>query len=711
MRKYLLSTILACIGIYTSANETVYLSHCGSDNGNGTQARPFCSLNRAIEGRLAGESSDTLFVIVQSGTYYMNRPFTLNGSSSRPIVIKSQGAEKPSFLGGISIKGWEKCENRLYRAYIPEVKRFGFTFEQFYVNGKRATLARTPNEGWLMVKSSKEYPLVKGSRFADYATQKIYFYQNDWETLQKDPEEDFSHLKFRFYHKWSITQKQTEYIDQDSVLIYIKGQGMAPWNPIDGKSRYIMTDYKSALDCPGEWYLDRQQGYLYYMPLPDENMAEAVCFAPTLSQWVRIEGKQDAPIKNIFFDNLSFSYTSHLMPKDGIKPSQAAVEAEAGIMIDFAENIIFTDCEFMHTGAYAMWLRRECHNNKIEHCYMADLGGGGIKIGEPCFRNDGRQVSKGNRVDNCIITHAGTEMPSAVGVALLLTADNWVTHNEISDLRYSGISVGWVWGYNRPVKSHIWGIDKHGEYIQLHTEIVNPAVRNIIEYNHIHHIGWGELSDMGAIYTLGESPGTRVSHNVIHDVWTYDYGGWGLYTDEGSSDIEMSHNLVYRCKSGGFHQHYGRGNTIENNIFAFGHFYQVQYTRPEEHTSFSFKHNIIIYDKGEVLAGNAWKTGKLDIDQNLYWGPNEGTKFGKRTFKEWKKERERHSLQADPQFVNSQQDNFRFKSSKSIRKIGFKQWDYSKAGVYGSDVWKRKALLPQTTVDEFKKAVALRMNR
>lgn len=704
-KKY--AVLFICLfmgGQWTWANEYVYVSAGGDDAGDGSRVSPYYSLNRAVEGRLAGKGpTDTLFVIVASGDYQMDRPFMLDGKVVRPIVICGQGPEKPRLLGGIPVKGWQQCGDRLFRAYVPEVLSRNFRFEQFYVNGRRATLARTPNSGWYEVCGMKEQAFVKGIRAADYAVQRIDFNPSDWTSLQGLQAAELANLKFRFYHKWDITQKRADYVAPDSAFIYMQGKGMKPWNPVRKGSRYVMYDYAGGLDAPGEWYLDRTNGYLYYMPREGEEMETAECIVPGLRQWIVFKGEKGRLLKNIRLENLSFQYTSYVMPDKGEEPMQASAATEAAMQFEFTENVVLKDCELLHTGGYAVWWKRGCRDNRVEHCYLFDLGAGGIKIGEPWFPADDALVSRRNVIDNNIITHAGCELPCGVGVAIFHASDNRVTHNEISDLRYSGVSIGWVWGYNQ--SSALWttAVDSCGKVTDLQMKLVSPAVRNAVEYNHIHHVGWGELSDMGAVYTLGESPGTKVSHNVIHDVVSYDYGGWGLYTDEGSTGVEMTHNLVYRCKSGGFHQHYGKENKIEHNIFAFGHYYQLQYSRVEPHVSFSFRHNIILQDRGETLAG-PWNKGRLNMDYNLYWHLNGVPRFGKLTPEEWKKQKEPHAVIADPLFRDAQAGDFHFVSKKNIRKIGFESFDYTRAGVYGSDEWVEKARLASSVEEAFRQA-------
>lgn len=695
-----------------SKKDTIYVSSNGSDNrGNGTAVSPFYSLNKAVEGQLSNGSADTLFVLVAPGDYYMEAPFSVKQPSARPVVIKAQGKEKPRLMGGVRITGWEKQENGLYRAYIPEVLRYKFDFEQFYVNDKRAILARTPNADWFFVKSSKEQPIVKGDKLANYAVQQIDFDSSDWTSLKGLSKKELKNMKFRFYHKWDITRKNPKYIEADSARIYMEGRGMKPWNLIQKGSRYFMYDYKAALDMAGEWYLDRENGYLYYMPREGEDMNTAFCVAPVLHQWVSVKGNPENPVKNMKFERLSFQYSSYMIPSEGEEPAQAAANAEAAMQFDFVENIALEDCEMLHTGAYGISFGQECHQNRINHCYIADLGAGGIKIGEPYFRTSMRKVTSGNVIDNNIITSAGHEQPCGVGIALFHTSDNKVTHNEIFDLLYSGISVGWVWGYNQTSPTKVPALDENGEMSSVMIEMKSPSVRNQILYNHVHHIGWGELSDMGAVYTLGESEGTKVCYNVINDVLSYDYGGWGLYTDEGSTGVEMSHNLVLRCKSGGFHQHYGKNNKIENNILAFGHYHQVQLTRVEPHLSLHFRHNIILHDKGETLV-KVWDKANVDIDYNLYWRTDATpiTIHGK-TFAEWKKEKEPHSVVLDPLFKNTAEDDYRLLSRKNIRKIGFKPFDYSKAGVYGDKEWKEKAVLTPEKSEQFKKMASIRLNK
>ena len=236
-------------------------------------------------------------------------------------------------------------------------------------------------------------------------------------------------------------------------------------------------------------------------------------------------------------------------------------------------------CTVAHSGGYAIYFGRGSKRNQVLACELFDLGGGGVKLGEPGQSPDDNRQNYENVIADNHIHDLGLVYAPAVGVWALQSGRNQIVHNHIHDLFYTAISVGWTWGYAE-----------------------NQSKGNIIEYNHLHDIGKEMLSDMGGIYTLGVQPGTRIRNNLIHDIASFTYGGWGIYPDEGSSEMLIENNIVYHCKSAGFHQHYGRENVVRNNVLAFNRENQLMRTRVEPHVSFIFERNIVYFDQGRLLG-------------------------------------------------------------------------------------------------------------
>jgi hypothetical protein len=682
MKTQLLLRLFIVIVLLSSdivSGQKIYLSPSGNDNNAGTLDKPLATLiaarNKAREFRKNIQSNQPVEIIALAGEYFMLQPLNLDagdgGTPDSPLIFKTETGEKAIFRGGVQITGWEKVNDKLWKAFVPQVAFYNSYFEQLYVNDKRAVRARTPNDGFFMVNSVTETVLEKGKgRFPELAVQKIEIDSSDASFLKSFSRQDYLDALIIFYHNWDNTRKRITGFGKENSAVYSIGEGMKPWNPINNKSRYIVENYRGALDAPGEWFLDRD-GYLYYIPLEGETIENSKVFAPVIDKFISIQGDpvSGKRVENVRFENLSFEVACYKTPSDGNEPEQAAASVDAVITADFADNISFRDCEISHTGTYAFWFRRACSNCSVTRTYMHDLGAGGVKIGETVIRPDSKEITNNITIDNNIIRDGGHVFPCAVGIILFNASDNKLTNNEIANLRYSGISAGWVWGYAQ-----------------------SPSKRNKIEFNHIHHLGWGELSDMGGVYTLGASEGTTVSNNVIHHVYSYDYGGWGLYTDEGSFGITEENNLVYACKNSGFHQHYGKENIIRNNIFALNIRAQLQATRVEEHRSFTFTNNIIYFDSGDLLSNN-WKKINIITDNNCYWDTRtKDIPFSEQTFAEWQKSgKDVNSVIADPLFVNPSGFDFHFKKLTVAKKIKFVPFDYSRAGVYGSEAWKKLA--------------------
>jgi parallel beta-helix repeat protein len=604
------------------------------------EIRTLLQARDAVRARRAAGATGIITITIHAGTYYLPETLQL-GPEDSDTLWQAAPHEHPVISGGRPITGW-----RTGRKPLLEADTGGLDFHQLFVGGRRVTRARTPNYGFYRIDgpSPQDKPI------------RLHYRGN--EIL---PEWAGSGAEIVAYFAWADIRMPIAAVDPAAHIATLTGDPR-PSNKEAG-ARYYIENAPGALDSAGEWYLDRAAHTVSYWPMEGDNFDRVPVIAAVLPELVRMENVHD-----VVFRGLTFEHADWALPPNGYADTQAAMPAGAAIHAIGAVDTTIDRCTVAHSGGYGVWFDRGSQRDRVTASELYDLGAGGVKLGDPQQRPEAAQQSFQNVVADNDMHDLGLVYAPAVGIWVLQSGGNRIVHNHVHDLYYTAISVGWTWGYGP-----------------------NQSKGNLIAYNHLHSIGKDMLSDMGGIYTLGVQPGTEIRNNLIHDISAFTYGGWGIYPDEGSSGMTIEDNIVYGCKSAGFHQHYGRDNLVRNNIFAFNRENELMRTRAEDHVSFTFERNIVYFDQGRLLGSN-WMGDGFVLRNNLYYdrrGP--GILFAGKTFAEWQAAgHDAGSAIADPLFVNAANFDFRLRPDSPALRLGFHPIDMSTAGPRvepGADSW------------------------
>jgi hypothetical protein len=649
----------AAVSYYVATNgNDQWSGKLAAPNAGGTDG-PFATIAGARDAirALKAQAGLTAPITVQvrGGSYYLPQPLVFmpqdSGTQACPITYAAYQGETPIISGGAPITNWRTAQvngHAAWTAQVPDVAQGQWYFRELWVNNGRRLRTRVPREGLYriaeLLQRPGSIPFKQGQDRVIFADQDI----KQWRNLND--------VEVMAFHFWIEERLPIASVDSLSHAVTFTRPSL--FRLTDGQNpegaRYYVENVFEALDSPGQWYLDRPTGTLYYIPQPGEDPQRATVIAPRLAQVVQFNG--DAAngqyVEYINFQGLSFMHTEWTLPAQTAAYKQAAVNVPGAILWTGARSCALRDCTIAHIGNYGVEMGVGCQGNTIKGNAIWDLGAGGVKIG---FDSSGTVVSDNHIYDG------GYMFASAVGVWIGNSAHNEVSHNVIHRLYYTGISCGWTWGYR-----------------------ASPTQDNHVEYNVIYQIGRGLLDDMGGIYNLGVQPGTTIRNNLIHDVWSAHGRGRGIYLDEGSTGILVENNIVLRVDDATLIQNYGRDNMIQNNIFALGKQVQIRRARPEAHRSFTIQRNIFYFDEGELLGGK-WGDGKYTLDNNVYYNAaGAPIDFAGQSFAQWQGTgQDLHSVIADPRLSGIDANKVVVEIGSPAYSLGFKAIDMSTVGRRG----------------------------
>jgi hypothetical protein len=522
--------------------ETIFVSPAGNDAHDGFaptigpgQSGPVRTLARAqaIARTLRASAAVPLAIELAGGTYRLERPVLLasadSGAPGLPLRIYGATGARVVMSGGLPIAGWVKGRSGELVAKL-NLAAFGGTCpSQLFVNGARRARPRLPKSGTFAI-AAPGRPDLPG------ATKPPHFIARPGDLpagFEPSPETEIVIID-----AWTASRLRVSDYSPNTNTLNLQGEfrgrkSRATFEP--GMPYFIENQPAAPLD-PGQWQCSSATAELRYRPAPGED-ADALSFvAPTLQSLMEIRGTADRPVHDITIENIAFENAGWTLPAAGWAAMQSEIGLPAAIQTENCRSITFRSIRLAHIGAQGIAIGKGCENVEVADSQLTDLGGGGIQIGsaqrKPVRGSDweggvsSRAPTSNIRVLRNTLRSLGRVHLAGTGIWVGQANHVAIIGNGISDLFYSGISVGWIWN-----------------------DDLSPIHHNLVAENRIENFGQGVLSDMGGIYTLGRQDGTVVRDNMITNGTARAYGGWGLYADRGSTGIAFTGNIVGKTSS------------------------------------------------------------------------------------------------------------------------------------------------------------------
>lgn len=652
----------------------IFVAPNGRVAGPGTMAKPFNSIQAALDACKPVVGVSPVTILIRAGTYYLEAPIKidagLSGSAKTPLTIQAYRSEKVVISGGTKLRlRWEPFRDGIYRAAVPE----GFDTDQLFVNGKRRVLARYPNfdpsQRILNGFSADAFGPERAARWANPKGGIIHAMQSaEWGDL-----------------RYVITGK-----DAQNRVAYEGGWQNNRQMGMHGTQRYVENIFEE-LDSPDEWFLDRQSHQLFYFPPKEVELENAVVEAVRLKSLVEIRGRAGRPIRNVHLRGLTFRHAGRtfMENREPLLRSDWTIYRGGAIFLEGTEGCSIDNCDIEQVGGNAIFANNFHRKLTIRGCKIEEAGANGIcfvgdpaAVRNPLFEYAQRQnladidLTPGPKTDNypsdcfvedCLIFRSGRVEKQTAPVQISMSRRITVRHCSLYDVPRAGINIGdGTWGGHviefcdvfdtvKETGDHgsfnSWGRDRFWELKDV--DLNNDAQ-------------WERLKGLPFLDAMEP---TVIQNNR----WRCDHG-WDIDLDDGSSNYVIRNNL---CLNGGIKNREGFGRVVENNVIVGNTFHPHVWYR---HSGDIFRRNIVFedaYRPAIMFSDRPWG-GELDF--NLVHNAA-AISLRPATGLSRQSKRDAHSVVGDAAFVDPAKGNYNVKKGSPASALGFRNFPMDKFGV------------------------------